>query len=40
MSGDVVAICPPLIIKEKEIDFVVSVLDEAIDEVGRQVADD
>jgi adenosylmethionine-8-amino-7-oxononanoate aminotransferase len=36
MSGDIVAICPPLIIKEKEIDLLVSVLDEAIEEVGKQ----
>jgi putrescine aminotransferase len=32
-SGNILALCPPLIIKEKEIDRLVASLDEAIDEV-------
>jgi putrescine aminotransferase len=36
-SGDVLALCPPLIIKEKEIDRLVSVVDEAIEEVEEEV---
>jgi L-2,4-diaminobutyrate transaminase len=33
-SGNILALCPPLIIKEKEIDRLVALLDEAIDAVA------
>jgi putrescine---pyruvate transaminase len=36
-SGDVVAICPPLIIEKKEIDRLVAVLDAAIEQVSDEV---
>jgi 4-aminobutyrate--pyruvate transaminase len=33
-SGDVIAICPPLVVTEKEIDRLVGVLDESIGALG------
>lgn len=36
-SGDTIAVCPPLIIKPKEIDLIATTLDEAIGEVSRGI---
>jgi putrescine aminotransferase len=36
-SADVVSLCPPLIIKRKEIDRIVAILDRVISEVGSEM---
>jgi 4-aminobutyrate--pyruvate transaminase len=35
-SGNILALCPPLIIKEREIDRLVAALDEAIEAVANE----
>jgi adenosylmethionine-8-amino-7-oxononanoate aminotransferase len=37
-SVDTIVVCPPLIIKEKEIDLIVATLDEALAEIAKQLA--
>ena len=36
-AGDVIALCPPLSIKKDEVDFIVSVLDDAIGQLEKDL---
>ena len=36
-AGDIISICPPLTINKDEIDFMVSVIDEALPEVEKDL---